>query len=42
MGERGRRFVTSELSWNGIAAQMREVYRWMLEGGETPPNVLLD
>jgi poly(glycerol-phosphate) alpha-glucosyltransferase len=36
MGARGRALVERQFSWPQIAAQMAEVYRWVLGGG-TPP-----
>jgi glycosyltransferase involved in cell wall biosynthesis len=37
MGRRGRRLVEERYSWEGVAAQMREAYQWVLKGG-TPPD----
>jgi len=42
MGNRGRRLVESSYSWDKIAADMALVYKWVLEGGEPPSNVLMD
>jgi poly(glycerol-phosphate) alpha-glucosyltransferase len=36
MGAKGRALVEERFTWKKIAAQMREVYDWMLGGGETP------
>lgn len=40
MGSRGREFVIRSFGWKGIAANMFDVYRWMLTGGP-PPTCLL-
>ncbi len=39
MGERGRRLVKAHFGWEGIAAQMSKVYRWLVNGGEIPAYV---
>jgi glycosyltransferase involved in cell wall biosynthesis len=36
MGRRGRALVEEQYSWEGVAAQMREAYRWLLDGGHPP------
>jgi poly(glycerol-phosphate) alpha-glucosyltransferase len=36
MGQRGRSLVEREFSWPQIAAQMKEVYEWVLGGGAKP------
>ncbi|MFZ0436055.1 MAG: glycosyltransferase [Chthoniobacterales bacterium] len=36
MGEKGRELVKARFTWKTVAAQMREVYEWMLGGGATP------
>jgi poly(glycerol-phosphate) alpha-glucosyltransferase len=41
MGERGRNLVMSSYTWPRIAAQMLEVYRWLLGEAERPGCVLL-
>jgi len=39
MGERGRRLVENRFTWPKIAAQMKEVYEWVLGGGPKPGGV---
>jgi hypothetical protein len=41
MGARGRQFVEQQFSWPQIAAQMAEVYQWVLGGGPRPECVEL-
>lgn len=36
MGDKGRALVKVRFTWQTIAAQMKEVYHWMLEGGSAP------
>lgn len=36
MGAAGRRLVEERFTWPKVAAQMAEVYEWMLGGGERP------
>ncbi|MFM2081972.1 MAG: hypothetical protein RL380_663 [Verrucomicrobiota bacterium] len=40
MGERGRALVTDKFAWPGVAAQMREVYAWVLGAGAKPDCIL--
>jgi poly(glycerol-phosphate) alpha-glucosyltransferase len=40
MGAKGRALVEERFTWQTIAAQMREVYDWMLGGGATPSSVI--
>jgi glycosyltransferase involved in cell wall biosynthesis len=42
MGAKGRALVEERFTWKTIAAQMREVYDWMLGGGETPGAMIGD
>ena len=42
MGNKGRNLVKDRFTWKAIAAQMREVYDWMLGGGTTPSSVLMN
>jgi glycosyltransferase involved in cell wall biosynthesis len=42
MGRRGRDFAITEFSWQRAAAEMSEVYRWMVGAADRPPFVLLD
>jgi glycosyltransferase involved in cell wall biosynthesis len=39
MGERGRRLVEQQFSWNTIGKKMKTVYEWCLTGG-TPPDCI--
>lgn len=39
MGRRGRELVEGRFQWSQAAAEMHEVYRWMLEGGPRPDSV---
>jgi glycosyltransferase involved in cell wall biosynthesis len=39
MGRRGRRLVQARYSWEGVAAQMRDAYQWVLERGAPPDCV---
>lgn len=40
MGQRGRTLVQQRYDWGSIAAQMMEVYEWMLGRRATPPDVV--
>jgi poly(glycerol-phosphate) alpha-glucosyltransferase len=40
MGAKGRALVEERFTWKTVAAQMREVYDWMLGGGTTPSSVV--
>ena len=40
MGAKGRILVEERFTWKTIAAQMREVYDWMLGGGTRPESVI--
>jgi poly(glycerol-phosphate) alpha-glucosyltransferase len=40
MGQRGRALVEERFTWPQVAAQMKEVYEWVLGGGETPGCVM--
>ena len=42
MGWAGHEWVGRDFSWGRISAQFLVTYRWLLEGGETPPWVRLD
>jgi len=41
MGAKGRSLVEDRFTWKTIAAQMREVYDWILGGGATPSSVIM-
>ncbi len=40
MGERGRHLVEQRFSWSKIAKEMRNVYDWVLGGGQRPARVV--
>ena len=40
MGAKGRNLVEERFTWKTIAAQMREVYDWMIGGGTAPSSVI--
>jgi poly(glycerol-phosphate) alpha-glucosyltransferase len=40
MGEAGRTLVEKQFTWKSVAAQMKEVYAWMLGAGEKPGCVV--
>jgi poly(glycerol-phosphate) alpha-glucosyltransferase len=42
MGAKGRALVEERFTWKTIAAQMREVYDWMLGGGAKPGSMTAD
>ncbi len=42
MGEAGRDWMIRDYSWRQIGGQLSIVYRWLLEGGETPTSVRLN
>lgn len=42
MGERGKKLVIEKYSWPRIAADMKEVYDWVLGSGAKPESVSLD
>ena len=42
MGLSGRKWMLRDYSWEGVSAQLLQVYRWLVEGGETPLCVRLD
>jgi glycosyltransferase involved in cell wall biosynthesis len=39
MGSNGRELVENNFTWGKVASQMREVYQWVLEGGNPPKTV---
>jgi glycosyltransferase involved in cell wall biosynthesis len=41
LGRAGREWMIRDFSWEQIGAQLSSVYRWLLEGGETPQCVKL-
>ena len=40
MGERGRALVEAAYTWDGVAQQMLNLYRWLCEGGERPDTLI--
>jgi glycosyltransferase involved in cell wall biosynthesis len=42
MGGRGREWMRRDFGWDGIGAQMRDLYAWVLDSGPPPPTVRLD
>jgi glycosyltransferase involved in cell wall biosynthesis len=42
MGQAGREWMVRDYSWEQIAEQLSAVYRWLLEGGDTPASVTLN
>ena len=42
MGARGRRLVEQRFTWKQIAADMYDVYQWVLGGGPPPNTVITD
>jgi glycosyltransferase involved in cell wall biosynthesis len=40
MGKNGRRLVAERFSWPQAAAQMKEIYEWVLGGGAKPPSIV--
>jgi glycosyltransferase involved in cell wall biosynthesis len=39
MGRRGRAWVAAEYSWDRVAAEMTDLYAWLLRGERRPPCV---
>jgi len=42
MGQRGRRMVEEQFTWEKVAEDMCHVYKWVLDGGSSPDCVRLD
>ncbi len=42
MGENGYKLVVEKFTWEKIGQQMAEVYRWLLQGGQTPKTIILN
>ena len=42
LGQNGRALVEQRFTWPQVAAQMKEVYEWVLGGGDTPSCVYCD
>ena len=42
MGARGQAWMAGTFGWEAIGAGMAESYRWLLKGGDKPPQILTD
>lgn len=42
MGDNGKALIASKYTWDQIACQMIDVYKWVLDGGKLPACVRLD
>jgi glycosyltransferase involved in cell wall biosynthesis len=42
MGQRGSDWVRTSFSWDGIVADLHELYRWLIEGGSAPRSIISD
>jgi glycosyltransferase involved in cell wall biosynthesis len=42
LGQRGRNWMLRDFTWLSAANQSIEVYRWLIDGGNVPPNVHMD
>jgi glycosyltransferase involved in cell wall biosynthesis len=42
MGLAGHEWMKRDFSWQRIGVQFLETYRWLLDGGKSPPWVRLD
>jgi glycosyltransferase involved in cell wall biosynthesis len=42
MGLRGRKLVAEKYTWSNAAAEMKEVYEWIIHGGAAPRCLMLD
>lgn len=40
MGKNGRKMIEEKYSWPAIAARLEDIYRWILDGGPQPPEVI--
>ena len=41
MGAKGRAWMARDFSWDRVARDMLDVYRWLSSGGEVPSTVRL-
>jgi glycosyltransferase involved in cell wall biosynthesis len=41
MGDKGREWMARDFSWDRVAEDMLDVYRWLVNSAETPPTVRL-
>jgi len=42
MGRKGRAWMQRDFGWDGIGAQMMDVYRWLRGTADRPPQVMVD
>jgi glycosyltransferase involved in cell wall biosynthesis len=42
MGAKGREWMARDFSWDRVARDMLDVYRWLASGGEVPSTVRLN
>jgi len=42
MGRRGRDWMASAYSWDGVTSHMRRTYHWLLHGGRRPDWIIVD
>lgn len=42
MGKRGREWMESEFTWNGVACKMIQAYQWLTQGERPPAHVRID
>lgn len=41
MGQNGQQWMREEFDWKAIGQRMSAVYRWLIDGGDAPPDVHL-
>jgi hypothetical protein len=41
MGSKGREWMRRDFSWEAVAHEMLDVYRWLSSGGDVPSTVRL-
>jgi glycosyltransferase involved in cell wall biosynthesis len=42
IGTKGKQLVIQKFNWNNVAEQMHRIYKWMLNEGDIPENVILE
>lgn len=42
MGINGYELVKEKFNWQSVASQMNEVYKWVLNGGDSPPTIIFN
>jgi glycosyltransferase involved in cell wall biosynthesis len=42
IGTKGKQLVSQKFNWNNVAEQMHRIYKWMLNEGDIPENVILE